>query len=65
MQRTLQCLVLAFTAVAWTGNLGAAEYQAVPTQKLRPREGIGHVMAKDERENGSGLFSRRAPRKES
>ena len=46
MRRKLQCLVLAFTAVAWTGNLGAAEYQAVPTQKIRPREGIGHVMAK-------------------
>ncbi len=46
MRRKLQCLVLAFTAVAWTGNLGAAEYQAVPAQKIRPRDGIGHVMAK-------------------
>ena len=46
MRQTLQCLVLALIAVAWTGNLGAAEYQAVPAQKIRAREGIGHVMAK-------------------
>ncbi len=37
MRRKLQCLVLVFTAVAWAGNLDAAEYQAVPAQKIGPR----------------------------
>jgi lysophospholipase L1-like esterase len=46
MRRTLQRLLLTCAAVAWTCNLGAAEYQAVPAQKIRAREGIGHVMAK-------------------
>lgn len=46
MRRKLQWLILTFTAVAWTWSLGAAEYQAVPAQKIQPREGIGHVMAK-------------------
>ncbi len=46
MRRTLQRLVLALTAIACTWNIEAAEYQAVPAQKIRPREGIGHVLAK-------------------
>lgn len=46
MRRTLQQLTLAFAAMSWAWSVGAAEYQAVPAQKIRPREGIGHVMAK-------------------
>lgn len=46
MRRTLLMLIAALAAFSCTWGLGAAEYKAVPTQKIRPRDGIGHVMAK-------------------
>ena len=46
MRCILPWLVLSLAAIAWSGNVGAVECQAVPAQKVRLREGIGHVMAK-------------------
>ena len=46
MRRIIQRFVLSLAAVAWSCSLGAAECQTVPAQKIRAREGIGHVMAK-------------------
>ena len=46
MRRKLQWLVLLLTALAWSGPLGAAEYRTVPAEKIRVRDGIGHVLAK-------------------
>lgn len=46
MRQTLPRLLLTFAVLAWSGSLDAADYQAVPAQKIRPRDGIGQVLAK-------------------
>jgi len=49
MRRTDWRLALPAAGGAWTWSLGAAEMpadRAVPAEKIKPREGIGHVMSK-------------------
>lgn len=49
MRRVTSWLAVVVTTVAWTWSLAAAEmpaYKTVPAEKIKAREGIGHVMAK-------------------